>query len=83
MGDHELMRPLLALWESGRGAVGHPDWRERLLRDPDEWIRTCAAWATEPAGATAADGSTDPPTDVSEGTDDEASERAKERGGIP
>ena len=75
MGDHELMRPLLALWESGRGAVGHPDWRERLLRDPDEWIRTCAAWATEPFGATAADGSTtDPPTDVPEGTDDEASD---------
>jgi HEAT repeat protein len=88
MGDQELMRPLLALWESGRGAVGHPDWRERLLRDPDEWIRTCAAWATEPLGATAADGSTtDPLTDVPEGTDDEArdeaGERAREREGVP
>ncbi len=84
MGDHELMRPLLALWESGRGAVGHPDWRERLLRDPDEWIRACAAWATEPAGATAAEGSTkNPPTDVPEGTDDEAGDGAREEGGIP
>jgi HEAT repeat protein len=80
MGDHELMRPLLALWESGRGAVGHPDWRERLLRDPDEWIRTCAAWATEPPGAPAADGSTtETPTDVTEGTDDEA----RDQGGVP
>jgi HEAT repeat protein len=84
MGDHELMRPLLALWESGRGAVGHPDWRERLLRDPDEWIRACAAWATEPLGATAADGSTtDSPTDVSERTDDEARDEAREKEGVP
>jgi hypothetical protein len=61
-GDHELMRPLLALWESGRSAEGHPDWRERLLRDPDEWIRTCAAWATEPVPPDAS--TTDRATDV-------------------
>jgi HEAT repeat protein len=46
IGDHDLMRPLLALWEPGRAADAYPDWRERLLSDPDEWIRTCAAWAT-------------------------------------
>ncbi len=81
-GDHELIRPLLALWESGRGAVGYPDWRERLLRDPDEWIRTCAAWATEPVGATAAHGSTtDPPTDVPEGA--EKADEPREQGGVP
>jgi hypothetical protein len=84
MGDHELMRPLLALWESGRGAVGHPDWRERLLRDPDEWIRTCAGWATEPVGAIAADVSmTDPPTDVPHGADDEEEATEEDEGGVP
>jgi HEAT repeat protein len=74
MGDHELMRPLLALWESGRGAVGHPDWRERLLRDPDEWIRTCAGWATEPVPVVAAD------EDEAHG---EAHDDAEDRGGVP
>jgi hypothetical protein len=84
MGDHELMRPLLALWESGRGAVGHPDWRERLLRDPDEWIRTCAGWATEPVGAIADDVSmTDPPTDVPHGADDEEEATEEDEGGVP
>ena len=84
MGDHELMRPLLALWESGRWAVGHPDWRERLLRDPDEWIRTCAAWATEPLDAPVADGSTiDIPADVPGGTEDEAEDEAEDQGGVP
>jgi hypothetical protein len=81
-GDHELMRPLLSLWESGRGSVVYHDWRERLLRDPDEWIRTCAAWATEPVGATAADLSmTDPRTDVPHRADDE--DEANDEGGVP
>ena len=81
MGDHELMRPLLALWESGREAAGYPDWRERLLRDSDEWIRTCAAWATEPLGGTAADASTtDPRTDVPHGAD---GSEAEDEGGVP
>ncbi|MCD6021041.1 MAG: hypothetical protein K0R20_751 [Actinomycetia bacterium] len=80
MGDHELTRPLLALWESARGAVGHPDWRDRLLRDPDEWIRTCAAWATEPVVATTAEASMpDLPTDAPNGADHEA----KKEGAVP
>ena len=41
MGDHELMRPLLSLWESGRGAAGYPDWRERLLRSRRVDPRVC------------------------------------------
>jgi hypothetical protein len=82
MGDHELMRPLLTLWESDRGVVGYPDWRERLLRDPDEWIRTCAAWATDPVGAIAADvPMTDPPTDGPNGADD--GDDPEEQGGVP
>ncbi|HEX6399566.1 MAG TPA: HEAT repeat domain-containing protein, partial [Actinomycetota bacterium] len=86
MGDHELMRPLLALWESGRGVVGYPDWRERLLRDSDEWIRTCAAWATEPLGGAAAErATTDTRTNVPQGADDEAEGEAEDgsEGGVP
>jgi hypothetical protein len=48
IGDHELVRPLLALWEPRHGTHVDPDWRGRLLRDPDDWIRTCAAWAFGP-----------------------------------
>lgn len=46
IGDQDLVRPLLALWEPGRSTDVYPDWRDRLVRDPDDWIRTCAAWAT-------------------------------------
>jgi hypothetical protein len=48
MGDQELVRPLLALWESAPVTHGDPDWRERMLHHPDDWIRACAVWATEP-----------------------------------
>jgi hypothetical protein len=48
LGDHDLVRPLLALWEPAPIAARHADWRERLLHDPDEWIRSCAGWATGP-----------------------------------
>ncbi|MGH2640734.1 MAG: cyclic nucleotide-binding domain-containing protein, partial [Actinomycetota bacterium] len=82
MGDHELMRPLLALWESGRGTGGHPDWRERLLHDPDGWIRTCAAWATAPVSAEAAEVSTtDRASDVPDGAEDGAEDGATNDGG--
>jgi HEAT repeat protein len=50
LGDHELVRPLLALWEPAPLSTKHADWRERLLRDPDDWIRSCAGWATEHEG---------------------------------
>jgi hypothetical protein len=65
IGDHDLVRPLLGLWEPGRTRAGYPDWRDRLVRDPDDWIRTCAAWATgsaPTAGARSAPGTT--PTDA-------------------
>jgi HEAT repeat protein len=57
IGDHDLVRPLLALWESARSNDLHPDWRDRLLRDPDDWIRTCAGWAIA-ATITAQEGGT-------------------------
>ncbi|MGH2680564.1 MAG: cyclic nucleotide-binding domain-containing protein, partial [Actinomycetota bacterium] len=68
-GDHDLMRPLLALWEPGRRPEVVPDWRDRLLRDPDAWLRSCAAWATErhTERGEAQGGPTDPTTNTTEG----------------
>jgi hypothetical protein len=63
IGDHNLVRPLLALWEPGSTTDPFLDWRERLVRDPDDWIRTCAAWATGSATiAGAGSASTNPTT---------------------
>jgi HEAT repeat protein len=43
--DREIVRPLLPLYDPGRRGAGNPGWRSQVLRDPDPWIRTCAAWA--------------------------------------
>jgi HEAT repeat protein len=51
VADHDLVRPLLPLWEPGRSQDAPRDWRDRVLRHPDDWIRTCAAWATAAATA--------------------------------
>jgi HEAT repeat protein len=42
VGDPELVRPLLALWDSSRPTGTDPGAIERLVNDPDEWIRACA-----------------------------------------
>jgi HEAT repeat protein len=47
MGERDLVRPLLALWESERSRTLDDDWRERALHHPDDWIRSSAAWALE------------------------------------
>ena len=39
IGDRELVRPLLALWEPERSHDLEHDWRERALHHPDDWIR--------------------------------------------
>ncbi len=84
MGDHELMRPLLALWESGRGADGHPDWRERLLRRSGRAGSAHARRGRRSRPPEAADVSTtDRATDVPDETEDETEEGAKDEGGIP
>jgi HEAT repeat protein len=62
IGDHDLVRPLLALWEPGRTTDTYRDWRDRLVRDPDDWIRTCAAWATGSAITAGADCTSTSPT---------------------
>ncbi len=46
IGDRELVGPLLGLWEPGRSHDLDRDWREGVLQHPDDWIRTCAEWAT-------------------------------------
>jgi hypothetical protein len=51
IGDRDLVRPLLALWEPARETGGDPGWRDEVTRAPDEWIRACAAWAAGPATA--------------------------------
>jgi CRP/FNR family cyclic AMP-dependent transcriptional regulator len=47
IGDRDLVRPLLALWEPERSHHLEDDWRERALHHPDDWIRACAEWAAE------------------------------------
>jgi hypothetical protein len=47
IGDRDLVRPLLALWEPERSQHPEDDWREKALHHPDDWIRACAAWATK------------------------------------
>jgi Cyclic nucleotide-binding domain/HEAT repeats/TLC ATP/ADP transporter len=46
VGDHDLVRPLLAIWEPGRSQDRERGWRDLVSGHPDDWIRTCAAWAT-------------------------------------
>lgn len=42
----DVIQPLTKLWEDDPSSsiTRHPDW-QRLLNDPDEWIRDCAAFA--------------------------------------
>jgi hypothetical protein len=55
-GDPKVVRPLLAVWETGATTSGHePAAVGELLRDPDPWVRACAALA---AGAIAEGGPT-------------------------
>jgi CRP/FNR family cyclic AMP-dependent transcriptional regulator len=65
IGDRELVRPLLALWETGRSHRLEEDWRERALHHPDDWIRACAEWAAE-----ARNENTDDTKDAEERVDD-------------
>ena len=44
VGEREIIRPLLALWEAeGSAPAPLPEgWLDDLLRDPDPWLRACA-----------------------------------------
>lgn len=56
VGETDLLRPLLGLWEPGRAPGVDPGWRDAVLRDADDWIRGCARWAlgdTSPEGTMA------------------------------
>ena len=45
IGDPDLVRPLLPLFEEGRLPHLDRDWRNGVLHHPDESIRGCAVWA--------------------------------------
>ena len=47
IGEVEIIRPLLALWESGESSSASlPDqWLMELLHDPYSWLRACAVLA--------------------------------------
>ncbi len=45
----DILQPLMRLWEEDRLVQGSVDW-ERLLKDNDEWIRECAAFAKDYGG---------------------------------
>jgi hypothetical protein len=47
IGARDVVRPLLELWEPERAPTPDPGWRDRALRDPDEWIRACARFAVD------------------------------------
>lgn len=43
IGDTDLIRPLLGIWEGGNGSsTGPPLLVTELLDDPDPWVRACA-----------------------------------------
>ncbi|HZD55680.1 MAG TPA: HEAT repeat domain-containing protein [Anaerolineales bacterium] len=45
LGQPEVVRPLLDLWESGeRPEPSRSDWMQTLLDDPDPWLRACTAF---------------------------------------
>jgi HEAT repeat protein len=50
VGESAVIRPLLTLWDRNETAAENPagfpnGWLVRLLRDPDPWLRACAALA--------------------------------------
>lgn len=42
----DILRPLMQLWENESTKTSVVDW-DRLLNDPDEWVRECARYALE------------------------------------
>jgi HEAT repeat protein len=46
VGEPEIVRPLLALWEPQRDNRPDADAIQQLREDPDEWIRACAELAS-------------------------------------
>ncbi|MGZ8702698.1 MAG: HEAT repeat domain-containing protein, partial [Gaiellaceae bacterium] len=47
VGDPEIVRPLLALWESRQAGSFDPLLIDHLCADPDDWIRLCAEYARD------------------------------------
>jgi AAA family ATP:ADP antiporter len=50
LGEPEIVRPLLAVWEASPGPSADPDAVVReLLADEDPWLRACAAFVADSA----------------------------------
>jgi HEAT repeat protein len=47
VGEPEIVRPLLALWEPPNTSNANPHVLERLRSDDDQWIRACAEFASK------------------------------------
>ncbi|HEX7247478.1 MAG TPA: Npt1/Npt2 family nucleotide transporter, partial [Actinomycetota bacterium] len=41
VGERDLVKPLLAIWEGSAPPIEPQTLRERLASDPDDWIRSC------------------------------------------
>ena len=51
LGDRDVVRPLLAVWEQSSGARGDVgDVLVRLMADDDRWVRACSAFAAAGSG---------------------------------
>ena len=46
VGDRDVVRPLLSMWESAPPRRADPTTLEQLTTDPDAWIRACADLVT-------------------------------------
>jgi hypothetical protein len=48
LGEPEIVKPLLKIWEAGEPIPASPDgvWL-RVLEDPDPWLRACAVFAAD------------------------------------
>jgi HEAT repeat protein len=42
VGDRDVVRPLLSMWEAAPSKASRDDPLEQLRHDPDDWIRACA-----------------------------------------
>ncbi|MGZ8632006.1 MAG: Npt1/Npt2 family nucleotide transporter [Actinomycetota bacterium] len=52
VGERDIVRPLLTMWEGTPAGLEAPAVMQRLEHDPDDWIRACAALAARSRGGT-------------------------------
>ncbi len=58
VSQHQLVRPLIPIWEGSASQQPTPGWFENLLEDPSAWIRACTVLAAgDGSGISAGDAS--------------------------